>query len=251
MTSDDLAGRVALVTGATGTLGEAVCRALAGRGAVVVGAFHRAEHRADELVAWHEREGYVLRTVAADLTDPDARSTMLERVREIAGPPDIVVCSHGITQRRSLLDKPAPDGSLWALNVDASIALVSAAAKGMLRRRFGRLVLVGSRAGMVGMPGQAAYAATKAALQGWAASAAWELGPFGITVNVVAPGAVQADPDRESVYSKDEDELVASRTAVRRLGTPAEIAATVAFLTSPLAGYVSGQTIAVDGGARW
>jgi 3-oxoacyl-[acyl-carrier protein] reductase len=141
---------------------------------------------------------------------------------------------------------------MWTINTHATLRLASLAAKGMLRKRNGRIILIGSRAGSAGLPGQADYAATKAALSAWVASAAWEFGPFGITVNVVAPGALEPDwRAGQAVYSQEENESVAGRTAVRRLGTASEIAATVVFLASPAAAFLTGQTIAVDGGARW
>ena len=263
MSDNDLTGRVALVTGASGHLGGYVCQALAGRGATVVGTRHQSpgphdpagpDGGAGDEPAAPPRTGTggPAHLLEVDLTDPVSATTLLSRVRQIAGPPDIVVCAHGGTRRQGVLEPGGTDQRLWTLNTQACFALATAAAKAMLRRRYGRIVLLGSRAGLVGLPGQAAYAATKAALSGWAASAAWELGPFGITVNVVAPGAIEPDPRADAgVYTKEEDDAVAARTAVRRLGTAAEVAAVVAFLAGPAAGFVTGQTIAVDGGARW
>ncbi|MFK3979419.1 SDR family NAD(P)-dependent oxidoreductase [Micromonospora sp. NPDC050397] len=253
MSPADLSGKVALVTGVSGYLGGAIARTLAGRGATVVGTYHRSARRAEDLVAELRDKGGQAHAVAADLAEPRACADILARVRAAAGPPEILVCAHGGTERRGVLETRDRDSAarLWRVNVDAAVTVAGLAAKAMIRRRSGRIVLVGSRAGIAGMPGQADYAAAKAALQAWAASAAWELGPFGITVNVVAPGAMEADPLGPAVYSKEENEVAAGRTAARRLGTAAEVAATVAFLASAGAAYVTGQTIAVDGGARW
>ncbi|MFB8072877.1 SDR family NAD(P)-dependent oxidoreductase [Streptomyces californicus] len=244
-----LAGRTALVTGATGQLGDAVCRLLAARGAAVVGVHRTPSERAEALAA-----GTGARLLRADLSDPDETAALLGRVRELGPAPDILVCAHGATARRPVLGgayDAAAEQRLWQLNTGSVQQLASAAAKRMMRAKFGRIVLFGSRGGATGMPGQPGYAATKAALSGWAASAAWELGPFGVTVNVIAPGAVRARPEDAPVYSAEEDERAAGRTAVRRLAEPAEIAEAVGFLAAPGASYVTGQTLLVDGGARW
>ncbi|MFJ9432483.1 SDR family NAD(P)-dependent oxidoreductase [Streptomyces sp. NPDC101490] len=244
-----LDGLTALVTGATGQLGEAVCRLLAARGAAVVGVHRTPSERTEALAA-----GTGARFLRADLFDPDAAAALLGRVRELGPAPDILVCAHGATARRPVLGGAydhAAEQRLWQLNTCSVQQLASAAAKRMMRAKFGRIVLFGSRGGATGMPGQPGYAATKAALSGWAASAAWELGPFGVTVNVVAPGAVRSRPDTAQVYSAEEDERAAGRTAVRRLAEPAEIAEVVGFLVAPGASYITGQTLLVDGGARW
>lgn len=251
-TPDDrpsLDGRLALVTGATGQLGAAVCRLLAARGAAVVGVHRTPSDRAAQFAA---ETG--IRLLRADLADPDETAALLGRVREVGPAPDVLVCAHGATARRPVLGgaiDSAAEQRLWQLNTGSAQQVAAAAAKRMMRAKFGRIILFGSRGGAVGMPGQAGYAATKAALSGWAASAAWELGPFGVTVNVVAPGAVRAGPGADSTYSADEDDRAAARTAVRRLAEPAEVAEAVGFLAGPGASYVTGQTLFVDGGARW
>ncbi|MEV1156018.1 SDR family oxidoreductase [Micromonospora chokoriensis] len=244
-----LAGRVALVTGATGRLGSAVCRTLVAQGATVVGACHRGGDRAVELAEFTGK-----RLITVDLSDREQAGTVVAETIKHAAPPDIVVCAHGATARRGVLGgrtDPAAESRLWQLNVGSVQQLATAAMRQMLRRRYGRIVLLGSRAGMHGMPGQPGYAATKGALSAWAASAAWEAGPFGITVNVVAPGAITPEPGAPAVYSAEEDGLVADRTAVRRLGEPEEVAAVVAFLAGASSSYLTGQTLQVDGGARW
>jgi len=118
----------------------------------------------------------------------------------------------------------------------------------MMRACWGRLVLVGSRAGVAGLPGQAGYAASKAALQAWAASTAGEVGRHGVTVNVVAPGAV-AEPT--PTYAPDEEARVLQLIGARRLATPDEVSAVVTFLASAAASYFNGVTLPVDGAARF
>lgn len=253
MSDGDLAGPVAVVTGATGHLGAAICRVLSDRGITVVGGYHANEQRAANLTAEIGEAGGSVRMLRADLADPDGVPQLLAELRRDAMAPQILVCAHGATARRSVLTHDRADaGRLWTLNVASVLQLASATARGMMRRRTGRIVLLGSRGGCVGMPGQADYAATKIALSGWAASAAWELGPYGITVNVLAPGAVEPDPHATSaVYTADEDRAVIERIALRRLATADEIARVAAFLAGPDSGCITGQTLLADGGARW
>jgi 3-oxoacyl-[acyl-carrier protein] reductase len=246
---EKLTGQTALVTGASGHLGRAVCRALTSRGATVVGIYHKGSSRAQEL---REVTGALM--LRADLDDVDQTDELLRRTREAVAAPDVLVCAHGSTHRAGVLGgrhQAEAEARLWWLNVGSVQCLATGAAKQMLRRRHGRIVLLGSRAGAVGMPGQPGYAATKAGLSAWAASVAWELGPFGVTVNVVAPGAISARPDGSALYSSEEDAQAASRTALRRLGEPEEVAAVASFLAGPESSYVTGQTLYVDGGARW
>jgi 3-oxoacyl-[acyl-carrier protein] reductase len=135
------------------------------------------------------------------------------------------------------------------INIESQIALSRMSLRIMSASGWGRIVFIGSRAGSVGLPGQAAYASTKGALSAWAASVAGEVGKKGITVNVVAPGAIE--DAQETVYSPEEQEKVCDRIGAGRLGKAGEVASVVSFLCSTNAGYINGATIAVDGGARF
>ena len=243
--------RVALVTGASGLIGREACLALAQAGVVVVGTFNRRREAAMETGQRIEELGGKFFPIHASLTgSPSAPQDCLAEVERVAGAPDIMVACAGVKQRRPLLaTRPGDLEALASLNIVATIELARLVLRKVVRRGWGRIVLMGSRAGTLGMPGQAAYAATQAALSGWASSAAFEVGRRGVTVNVVAPGAVQ-DP-ADATYSAAEAARVQELIGCGRLGTAAEIAAVIAFLCSSAASYVNGATISVDGGARY
>lgn len=243
--------RVALVTGASGLIGREACIALARAGAVVVGTFNRRREAAMETGRRVEALGGKFFPVHASLTDsPAALQECLSEVERVAGSPDIMVACAGAKHRQPLLaTRPGELEALVSLNITATIELARLVLRKVVRRGWGRIVLMGSRAGRLGMPGQAAYAATQAALSAWALSAAFEVGRRGVTVNVVAPGAVQ-DPADET-YSAAEAARVQELIGCGRLGTAEEIAAVIAFLCSSASSYVNGATISVDGGARY
>lgn len=243
-------GRVALVTGASGLLGRAIALRLARAGAAVL--VHYASNRtaADTVVDLIVSGGGRAVAVAADLTSAEAPVDLMRQGEAAFGAIDIVVANAGLMHRGlAVMTGGDTVARLLAVNLASVMALAGQTLRGMMRRRWGRVVVVGSRAGSAGLPGQAAYAASKAGVLGWARSVAGEVGRHGITVNVVAPGAVRNEGP--SLYGGDDETAVLGRIGAGRLAEPEEIAAAVHFLVSPEAAYVNGAVLPVDGGARF
>ena len=235
----DLAKRRALVTGASGGIGGAITRALHAQGAEVV----LTGRRRDALDALAAELGEWARVEVADLADPAAAEALLAA----ADPVDVLVNNAGITRDTlALRMKDADWQAVLDTNLTAVFRLSRAALKGMLRRRFGRIVSITSIVGATGNPGQANYAAAKAGLVGMSKALAQEVAARGITVNCVAPGFV----DTAMTSSLDERQRLAllSRIPAGRLGSGADVAAAVAYLASDEASWVTGQTLHINGG---
>jgi len=245
-----LEGRVALITGASGLIGREICLELAARGAYVV-AVYGGNHAAAEMLRSAVTEsGGKCETQAIDLTSVDAASNLVGDVVHRHGRLDVVVPCAGMTLRKpALMTSSEQADILYQLNVRSVLDLSRISMRMMLREKWGRVIPVGSRAGAFGLPGQAFYASTKAALEGWVRSAAFEVGYSSITVNLVAPGAVRSD--NTTIYSPEEEAKVKSQIGLTRLAEPREIASVIGFLASPAASYVSGAIVAVDGAARF
>jgi len=238
-----LDGKVALVTGATGGIGAATARALHAQGARVA----ITGRRAAELEALAAELGEGVLVAPADLAEPAAPAALVEQVEAALGTLDILVNNAGFT--RDMLALRMGDAD-WAavLEVDltAPFRLARAALRGMMKRRFGRIVSIASIVGVTGNAGQANYAAAKAGLIGMSKSLAQEVATRGVTVNVVAPGFVKTamtDALGEAQRTK-----LLERIPAGRMGAPADIGAAVVYLVSAEAGWVTGQTLHVNGG---
>ncbi len=183
----------------------------------------------------------------ADMTDPASIDAAFAAAEEAHGPVEVLVANAGITADTLLLRMSDDDwSSVIDTNLTGSFRLVKRAAKGMLRQRKGRIILISSVVGLLGSPGQVNYAASKAGLVGMARSVARELGSRGITANVVAPGYV--DTDMTAVLTDEQKAAVLDKVPLARYARPEEIAGTVTWLASDAAAYVTGAVIPVDGG---
>jgi 3-oxoacyl-[acyl-carrier protein] reductase len=239
----DLTGRKALVTGATGGIGGAIARALHAQGATVaLSGTRRAA--LDGLVA---ELGERAHAVEADLSSRDSVEGLVPAAEAAVGPLDILVNNAGITRDNLFLRmKDEEWDAVIAVNLTATFRLSRAAVKGMMRRRHGRIVNIGSVVGATGNPGQGNYAAAKAGLVGMTKALAAEVASRGITVNCIAPGFI-ASPMTDALDEKQRGTILANVPA-GRLGEGAEIGAATVYLASAEAAYVTGTTLHVNGG---
>lgn len=238
--------RVALVTGASRGIGRAIATRLARDGRRVVLA-SRSQGPLDELKAEIESAGGSAGVLVVDVGDAEALQRAVEKVAEVEGRLDILVNNAGVTRDGLALRMSDADFD-HVLNVNLKSCFVAcrAAARSMMKGRFGRIVNIGSTSGVVGNAGQANYAAAKAGLIGLTKSLARELGGKGVTANVIAPGFIETD--MTSALPDEICQKVQDAMAVKRLGSPEDIAAAVAYATADDAGYLTGQVICVDGG---
>ncbi|MFO0027860.1 MAG: 3-oxoacyl-ACP reductase FabG [Pseudomonadota bacterium] len=242
--SQPLSGEIALVTGASRGIGAAIADELARLGATVIGTA-TSEGGAAALGARLAPAGGHGR--ALDVVDGAAIEALVDAIGKQFGAITILVNNAGIARDNLLLRMKDEE---WQAIVDTNLGAVfrtcRAVLRGMMKARRGRIVNIGSVIGLTGNPGQANYAAAKAGMIGFSKSLAREIGSRGITVNVVAPGFIETDMTRD-LPEAVRDRMLAD-TALGRLGSPADIAAAVAFLCSPAAGYITGETLHVNGG---
>ena len=240
----NLTGKTALVTGATGGIGAAIAKALHKAGATVAISGTRAQVL-EELKA--ELGGERVHVLACNLSDPAAVEKLVPAAEAAMGGLDILVNNAGITRDGLAMRMKDEDWSaVIDVNLTASFRLARAAMRGMMKKRWGRIVNITSVVGVTGNPGQANYVASKAGVIGLTKSLAQELAARSVTVNAVAPGFI-ATPMTDVLNDKQK-EAILGRVPAGKLGSPEDIAAAVLYLASEEAGYVTGQTLHVNGG---
>jgi 3-oxoacyl-[acyl-carrier protein] reductase len=239
----DLAGRVALVTGSTRGIGRSIATTLSGAGArvAVVG---RDRARAEEAAG---QIGGEARGFACDVSDTASVTALVDEVEKAFGSVDILVNNAGLTRDNLLMRiKDADWDAVLDANLRGAFVAIRAASRGMMKRRWGRIINIASIVGITGNKGQANYAASKAGLIALSKSVAKELGSRNILCNAVAPGFIETD--MTAAMTAEARAAMSAQIPLERLGKPEDIAGIVAFLASEHAAYITGQVFVVDGG---
>lgn len=238
--------KVALVTGASRGIGRAIAEALAGAGFAVIGTA-TSSAGAEQITARFVERNFVGQGMVLNVNDVASISFLLKEVEENFGAPTVLVNNAGITKDNILLRMKEDEWSdVVNTNLNAVFRLSKACVRAMTKAKWGRIVNISSVVGSMGNSGQSNYSATKAGVEGFSRALAKELGSRNITVNTVAPGFIDTDMTKNlPVASKD---VMLSQIPLARLGEPSEIADVVSFLVSDSAGYITGETIHVNGG---
>jgi NAD(P)-dependent dehydrogenase (short-subunit alcohol dehydrogenase family) len=243
-----LAGRVALVTGASRGLGAATARALAGAGAAVA-CTGRVVAQAEATARRIAEAGGRAAAFPLDVPRADQVAAVVGDVERVLGPVDILVNNAGITLEKKTVEVTDEEwATVLATNLTAVFRLARAVAPGMLARGRGKIINVGSMYGVIGVARYAAYCASKAGVDGLTRSLAVEWAGHGIQVNCVAPGYMNTDIPRAALADARTRERLLAKVPARRIGEPEEIGPLVVYLASPASDYMTGQTIYLDGG---
>lgn len=238
--------KVALVTGASRGIGEAIARALAEDGYTVVGTA-TSNSGAESISSYLKQAGNPGCGMILNVTDQASVTTVINAISEQFGYPLILVNNAGVTRDNILMRmKDEEWQDVIETNLSALYRVCKACLRGMTKARWGRIINITSVVGSMGNVGQSNYAATKAGAEGFSRALARELGSRSVTVNCVAPGFIDTDMTRR--LPPDQRDLLLQQIPLGRLGTPVEIAALVSFLCTDIAGYITGETIHINGG---
>lgn len=239
----DLKEKKALVTGASGALGREIAILLHKHGAEVALSGTRIEPL-NKLASELKDRCHV---IPCNLSDAESTNNLIQQAEEVMGQVDILVNNAGLTKDGLMLRMKDEDWqSVLDVNLSAAFRLSRSALRGMMKRRWGRIINISSIVGVTGNPGQANYCASKAGLIGLSKSLALEVASRGITVNCIAPGFIESH--MTEVLLPEQKDSILNRIPLGRMGTPADIAAAALYLASPAADYVTGQTLHVNGG---
>jgi len=239
----DLTGKSALVTGATGGIGESIARALHAQGAAVF----LTGRNAEKLNMLQSALGSRAHAGTADLSSPDAADALVKDAESAMGAIDILINNAGLTKDGlSMRMKDEDWQAVIDVNLTAPFRLARAVQRGMMKRRWGRIVNISSIVGTTGNPGQCNYVASKAGMTGWTKAMAMEIASRNITVNCIAPGFIATS--MTEILNADQKEKINATIPMNRMGTAEEIAAAAVYLSSDEAAYVTGATIHVNGG---
>ncbi len=241
-----MTAKVALVTGASRGIGQAIARQLGASGFLVIGTA-TTESGGANISQYMEESGINGEGLRLDVTDPESISVVMKSITEKYGAPTVLVNNAGITKDNLLMRMKEDEwNDVIATNLNSIYRLCKACARGMTKARWGRIVNISSVVGSMGNAGQSNYAATKAGVEGFSRALARELGSRNITVNCVAPGFIDTDMTKE--LSDENKQEMLSKIPLTRLGQPDEVAAVVKFLVEETGGYITGETVHVNGG---